>query len=119
MTMTPPYRRHAPSASVIPLVFDSPHSGEDYPGDFDHAPPRADVRRAEDTHIARLYACAPRHGATLLEALFPARVYRPQPQRRLYMDESTLAPHGGYAKLERDLERLVAALAAFVRAGLR
>ena len=39
--------------------------------------------------------------------------------RRLYMDESTLAPHAGYAKLERDLDRLVAALAAFVRAGLR
>ena len=281
--MTSPYRRHAPGASAIPLIFDSPHSGEDYPEDFDHAPPRAEVRQAEDTHVARLYACAPRHGATLLEALFPrayidlnrsladidpaliagawpgpvvtsrktvqgiglvwrvarngepmyARKLAPEEirrridtcylpyhaaleaeldaahrafgavwhvdchsmpavgdanaddpgraradfvlgdrdgttcagaftdavadalrvqgydvaindpykgveivrrhgrpaehrhslqievNRRLYMDESTLAPHAGYAKLERDLDRLVAALAAFVRAGLR
>jgi N-formylglutamate deformylase len=52
-------------------VLDSPHSGEDYPADFDHAPPRAEVRRAEDTHVARLYRSAPRHGATLIEATFP------------------------------------------------
>jgi len=68
---TAPYRIHAPSAAAIPLVFDSPHSGESYPGDFEHAPPRVEVRRAEDTHVARLYASAPRHGATLVEALFP------------------------------------------------
>jgi len=67
----PPVRRHAPSVAAIPLVLDSPHSGEDYPADFDHAPPRMDVRRAEDTHVARLYRAAPRHGATLIEATFP------------------------------------------------
>ena len=65
------FLRHAPERGALPLVFDSPHSGEHYPDDFDHAPPRAEVRRAEDTHVARLYACAPRHGATLVEALFP------------------------------------------------
>ncbi len=69
--MTPPYRVHAPLAAAIPLVLDSPHSGESYPPDFEHAPPRTEVRRAEDTHVARLYGSAPRHGATLLEALFP------------------------------------------------
>jgi N-formylglutamate deformylase len=58
-------------SSTLPLVLDSPHSGEDYPVDFDHAPPRVDVRRAEDTHVARLYRSAPRHGATLIEATFP------------------------------------------------
>ena len=35
--------------------------------------------------------------------------------RRLYMDEETLAPNAGYARLEADLDRLAAALAAFVR----
>ncbi len=35
--------------------------------------------------------------------------------RRLYMDEQTLLANGGYAKLEADLERLLVALAAFVR----
>jgi N-formylglutamate deformylase len=55
----------------VPLVLDSPHSGERYPDDFDHAPPRALVRRAEDTHVARLWRGAVRHGATLIEACFP------------------------------------------------
>lgn len=70
--MTPPCLVHASvAAAAIPLVVDSPHSGEAYPDDFDHAPPRSEVRRAEDTHVARLYASAPRHGATLVEATFP------------------------------------------------
>ena len=67
----PPVHRHAPAIEAIPLVLDSPHSGEEYPADFDHAPPRVEVRRAEDTHVARLYRSAPRYGATLLEATFP------------------------------------------------
>ena len=64
-------RRREPAGACIPLVFDSPHSGEAYPDDFEHLPPRAVVRQAEDTHIGRLYACSPRHGATLIEARFP------------------------------------------------
>ena len=62
---------HEPTVPALPLVLDSPHSGERYPDDFDHAPPRAEVRRAEDTHVARLFGCATRHGATLVEAAFP------------------------------------------------
>jgi N-formylglutamate deformylase len=71
MRSAPPFRRHVPTGEPLPLVLDSPHSGEDYPADFDHAPPRIEVRRAEDTHVARLYRSAPRHGATLIEATFP------------------------------------------------
>ena len=63
--------RHDPPARRSPLVLDSPHSGESYPDDFDHAPPRALVRQAEDTHVARLWSRAPAHGATLIEARFP------------------------------------------------
>ena len=66
-----PYRRHEPSVDPIPLVLDSPHSGEFYPEDFDHAPPRELVRQAEDTHVARLYRGAPGVGAALIEANFP------------------------------------------------
>jgi len=62
---------HPPTRAAIALVLDSPHSGEWYPPDFDHAPPRADVRRAEDTHVARLWRGALDHGATLVEAVFP------------------------------------------------
>ncbi len=71
MSLAPPFRRHLPIGEPLPLVLDSPHSGEDYPADFDHMPSRAEVRRAEDTHVARLYRSAPRHGATLIEATFP------------------------------------------------
>ena len=69
--MTAPFLRHDPPGLLLPLVLDSPHSGEWYPDDFDHAPARADVRRAEDTHVARLWKRAIMEGATLLEARFP------------------------------------------------
>ena len=62
---------HEPHDDAIPLVLDSPHSGTDYPPDFEHAAPRALVRQAEDTFVAELYESAPRYGATLIEALFP------------------------------------------------
>jgi N-formylglutamate deformylase len=67
----PAFRCHEPLVPPIPLVLDSPHSGEHYPADFDLLPPRSVVRRAEDTHVARLWRGAPARGATLIEALFP------------------------------------------------
>ncbi len=69
--MNAPFARHPPDGPAIALVLDSPHSGEWYPDDFDHAPPREVVRQAEDTHVARLWRTATAHGATLLEAHFP------------------------------------------------
>ena len=66
-----PFLRHDPTVAPLPLVLDSPHSGEHYPDDFDHAPPRELVRQAEDTHVARLYRSAPGLGAALIEANFP------------------------------------------------
>ncbi len=71
MNSVPPFLRHAPTTGSLPLVLDSPHSGEHYPDDFDHVPPRDVVRQAEDTHVARLYRSAPTFGATLIEAMFP------------------------------------------------
>jgi N-formylglutamate deformylase len=65
------FQRHDPPGDAIALVLDSPHSGEWYPPDFDHLPARAIVRRAEDTHVARLWQAAPSLGATLIEARFP------------------------------------------------
>ena len=64
-------RRHDPRAAPLPLVLDSPHSGSDYPADFDHLPPRELVRQAEDSFVGELYSFAPEIGATLVEALFP------------------------------------------------
>ncbi len=58
-------------ALVLPLILDSPHSGHAYPADFNHAPPRDLLRRAEDAFVDDLFETAPRHGAVFLKALFP------------------------------------------------
>jgi N-formylglutamate deformylase len=60
-----------PAGPALPLVFDSPHSGRDYPEDFGHAVPVELLRRAEDAFVDELVESALSHGATLLQALFP------------------------------------------------
>lgn len=62
---------HGKQGQSVPLVFDSPHSGTDYPADFDHAADPMTLRHAEDTHVADLWAGAVDAGALLLEAHFP------------------------------------------------
>jgi N-formylglutamate deformylase len=64
-------RRDDPTGDIVPLVFDSPHSGVTYPDDFNHAAPFAVLRTAEDTWVDELYAAAPGCGATMLAAEFP------------------------------------------------
>lgn len=54
-----------------PLVLDSPHSGVDYPEDFRPACELDVLRRAEDTHVEKLYDFAPALGVAWIEALFP------------------------------------------------
>ena len=54
-----------------PLVLDSPHSGTHYPADFRHACALSTLRRAEDTHVEKLYAFAPALGVAWVEAHFP------------------------------------------------
>jgi N-formylglutamate deformylase len=58
-------------AGTTPLVLDSPHSGTRYPEDFRSCCEPAVLRRAEDTHVEKLYAFAPALGAAWVEALFP------------------------------------------------
>jgi N-formylglutamate deformylase len=53
------------------LVLDSPHSGVTYPDDFRHACDPQALRRAEDTHVEKLYDFAPALGVAWVEALFP------------------------------------------------
>jgi N-formylglutamate amidohydrolase len=55
----------------VPLVLDSPHSGTDYPADFNHAVDPAGLRHAEDTHVHDLWRGAVEAGAVLLHAHFP------------------------------------------------
>ncbi len=54
-----------------PVVYNSPHSGNIYPGDFGYSCPLPLLARAEDTGVDQLFADAPAQGAPLLKALFP------------------------------------------------
>ncbi|NYT36189.1 N-formylglutamate amidohydrolase [Allopusillimonas soli] len=70
------YRYIAPdnypaSDNAAPLVLDSPHSGTDYPPDFDPAIALGPLRTAEDTWVADLWNNAPAQGVPLLAARFP------------------------------------------------
>jgi len=59
------------AAPSSPVVFDSPHSGADYPVDFETIAPDARLRRAEDMFVEELFGAAPAQGAVLLAAKFP------------------------------------------------
>jgi len=56
---------------TTPLVLDSPHSGTRYPTDFGFSCDRMSLRRAEDTHVEKLYDFVPDLGVAWIEAFFP------------------------------------------------
>ncbi|WP_425624571.1 N-formylglutamate amidohydrolase [Agrobacterium radiobacter] len=61
----------APRVPLVPMVFDSPHSGLDMPKGFKPAVSAERVRVAADTHIDDLFSSACDVGAPLLSAHFP------------------------------------------------
>ena len=75
-TPMPPITLHTVSSTpgTTALVLDSPHSGTTYPADFRAACDLSTLRRAEDTHVEKLYAFAPALGAAWVEAHFPRRI---------------------------------------------
>ena len=78
-----------PRVTPIPLVLDSPHSGQHYPADFGFSCNISQLRMAEDTDIDDLYDFTPALGATLVCAEFP-RSYL-DPNRRVEdMDTSLI-----------------------------
>jgi len=82
-------------AGTCAVVLDSPHSGTAYPQDFGHACDLQLLRRAEDTHVDRLYSFAPALGVHWVEALFP-RSYLDANRGLTEIDESLLdAPWPG------------------------
>ena len=60
-----------PKSNPLPLIFDSPHSGNTYPKDFDYACDFKTLERAEDKYVDELFANAPDYGAAFLTAHFP------------------------------------------------
>jgi N-formylglutamate amidohydrolase len=64
-------KRIEPTAPEAPVLFDSPHSGFDYPDEFRPAAPLEVLRTGEDAFVDELFGAAPAHGAMLIHALFP------------------------------------------------
>ncbi len=73
MSPLPPFEVVEPERISLPLVFNSPHSGRDYPEKF-LASSRLDhraIRRSEDSFVDELFLPAAELGAPLLRAHFP------------------------------------------------
>lgn len=76
MTAIPPVAKNVfsidlPLTSASCVVADSPHSGKDYPADFDYACDLHELRQAEDMAVDQLYNFLPAIGVPLLQAQFP------------------------------------------------
>ena len=56
---------------MVQLVLDSPHSGRDFPADFDAIVSEAELRESEDCYVDELYAASHELGVPLLAATFP------------------------------------------------
>ena len=72
-SVAPSFILKAPQAGAIaaPVLLDSPHSGFDWPADFQPAAPRAAILTSCDLFVDELWSDAPHAGATLLAATFP------------------------------------------------
>ena len=82
------------------LVLDSPHSGTRYPADFLFSCNALSLRRAEDTHVEKLYDFAPDLGVHWVEAMFP-RSYLDANRNTTEIDEALLdAPWPGPIETE-------------------
>ncbi len=85
-------------ANPLPLVFDSPHSGTNYPDDFNYSCGFKILQCAEDKYVDELFINAPEHGGYLLRALFP-RAYI-DPNRAIDdIDPSMLAGDWPYGEI--------------------
>jgi N-formylglutamate amidohydrolase len=65
------YEIRGPREPELPLVLDSPHSGNRFPADFDAVVGEAELREAEDCFVDELWGAAAALGAPLLAAQFP------------------------------------------------
>ncbi len=73
MDMSAPFRLMEPGRLTAGAVFNSPHSGRDYPAELIRRSrlTRQGLRASEDVLIDALFAAAPEHGSPLLAATAP------------------------------------------------
>lgn len=91
-TLPPSHEVIAPRRRSLPLVFSSPHSGDDYPAEFVAASRLSalELRRSEDSFVDELFCAAPEEGAPLLRALFP-RAYVDPNREPFELDQTMFA----------------------------
>ncbi|MCA3217665.1 MAG: N-formylglutamate amidohydrolase [Burkholderiales bacterium] len=82
-----PFLIHGPQQAAVPVVLDSPHSGVQFPADFDAIVSEFDLRDGEDCFVDELVLPATELGMPLLAAQFP----------RTYLDPNR---HAGDVDLE-------------------
>ncbi len=75
------FRIDGPAEARVPLVLDSPHSGNDFPADFDAIVSERELREGEDTYVDDLYLPATELGAPLLATRFPRTYLDPNRHR--------------------------------------
>ena len=64
----------APSGEILPIIYDSPHSGHIVPIQFHEAVSRFDIKSSHDSFVDLLFEHAPLHHGFFLKAL-PSRTY--------------------------------------------
>jgi N-formylglutamate deformylase len=84
-----------------PLVLDSPHSGTHYPPDFGYVCDLATLRKAEDTHVEKLYSFAPALGVAWVEAHYP-RSYLDANRNTTEVDFAMLDGHWPHSAASND-----------------
>lgn len=82
------------------VVADSPHSGKNYPADFDYACDLHELRQAEDMAVDTLYSFLPAMGVPLLQSQFP-RSYIDTNRAELPVQNLTGEYDGGDSSLVR------------------
>ncbi len=72
-SLSPPFEILAPAEWTAPAVFNSPHSGRDFPEVFLRQTrlPLTTLRKSEDCFVDELFASCIDHGAPMLRALVP------------------------------------------------
>jgi N-formylglutamate amidohydrolase len=79
--VAPTLTLQGPARPATALVLDSPHSGREFPADFDAVVSEFDLRDGEDCWIDELYAPATDRGIPLLAARFPRTYLDPNRHR--------------------------------------
>src|SRR4051812_39089192 len=65
------YVLQGPTAPEVPVLFDSPHSGIEWPNDFVTAASREAILTSWDAYVDQLWGEVPSIGGVLLAGLFP------------------------------------------------